>query len=163
MTEVTRKHKRHLAAMIAFGFISPFIFLTIGFLFFPPDMSGEMPVYSDGMIYMNEIAVAAFIFGCALMGIKLADDRKVMPAAGFTMMAIAQGVAYTTMFEAFGMDHKEFADVMEMRTKASNIQIGGAILFIPGLFLITTYSEFQKWLNWAGIIIAVPFITTSIA
>lgn len=163
MTEINLKHKRHLAACIAFGFISPFIFLTLGFIFFPPDMKGLMPIYSDGMIYLNEIAVAAFIFGCALMGIKLADDRKVMPAAGFTMMAIAQGVSYATIFEAFGMEHKQVADLLEMREKAGNISAGGAILFIPALILITTYSLFPRWLNWAGIIISFPFIASSIA
>lgn len=86
------------------------------------------------------------------MAIKLADDRKVMSAAGFTMMAIAQAVLYSTIFEAFG------GVTEEAKESASHIQIAGTMLYLPALILISTYAEFPRWLNWSAIIINVPFI-----
>jgi len=39
------------------------------------------------------------IAGLTVMGLKLADEKKVLPAAGFTMFAISGGILMASLFE----------------------------------------------------------------
>ena len=51
-------------------------------LVYPPDFSKEFPVYDPTSIMLMEIGGAFLIAGLTVMGIKLADEKKVLPAAG---------------------------------------------------------------------------------
>src|SRR6185295_15953643 len=62
------------------------------------------------------------------------------------------GVFYVTIFEAFGA--KITSEGME---KAYNIQVGGMVLFIPALFLISFYTYFPRWLRILSIVACVPY------
>lgn len=68
------------------------------------------------------------------------------------MMAIAQGVFYASMFEAFTEQMTR-----EAMDKAYNIQVGGMILFMPALFLISFYEYFPRWLRWMSILVNIPY------
>ncbi len=148
---VNRNEKDHIAIAIAIGFILPTIITILSSILDPPDWSGNIPVYSTLSNLCFETAIALMIFGSTLMGIKLADEKKVMPAAGFTMFAIANGVVFVIFFEMMdAMSEESFV-------KTYNILTGYILLELPALILISFYTGFPKWINWIGILSMVPF------
>jgi hypothetical protein len=144
-----RKKIKHLAQTIAIGFIGSFVAFVIS-LFFPPDFSTDPPKYSQGGLIFGEISVALFIFGCTLLGLKLTEEKKTLPAGGFTMMAIAQGVLFIIYFI-----NTESTKSLEEGIK---IYCGMAYLLIPAMILIAFYSEFPKWVNMLGLAACIPII-----
>lgn len=145
---------RHVRQAIAIGFIGSFACMVAS-LFFPVDFSGELPVYPKAALLLNEACYGLFIFASTLMGIKLADDKRVMPSAGFTMLAIAQGVAFITIFEVQHFTEEEYKKTYEIMT-------GMLFLFLPAMWLIARYTSFPRWLNWLGLAACVPWVVSSI-
>lgn len=148
------REARHIRSAIAVGFIGSFVCM-IASMCFPIDFSGELPKYPKAALLLNEACYGLFIFGSTLMGIKLADDKRVMPSAGFTMLAIAQGVAFITIFEVQHFSEEEFK-------KSYEIMTGMLFLFLPAMWLIARYTDFPRWLNWMGLAAVVPWAVAAI-
>lgn len=148
------KEARHIRQTIAFGFIGSFVCMAASFCF-PVDFSGEVPVYPKATLLLNEACYGLLIFGCTIMGIKLADDKRVLPSAGFTMLAIAQGVTFITNFEVQHFTEEEFK-------KGYEIMTGMLFMMLPAMWLIARYTDFPRWLNWLGLITCVPLAVGAI-
>jgi hypothetical protein len=86
------KHENKITFFVVSAFIAQPLFTILAFLIYPPDFSKEFPVYNPNRIMLMVIGGSLMIAGLTVMGIKLADEKKVLPAAGFTMFAISGGI-----------------------------------------------------------------------
>ena len=148
--------QKHIVWAIAIGFIAPVFIQILSALLWPPDFSGDVPHYDPNSLIGSEIAVALMIFGSTLMGIKLADEKRVMPSAGFTMLAIANGVIFVIFFELISQMNEE------SMAKGYTMLIGATILQLPALFLISFYHKFPRWVNWLAMLSNAPTLTACI-
>ncbi len=142
-----QKKTKHVAWTIAIGFIGSFVAFAISFLF-PPDFTKSPAVFQEAALIAQEISMALYIFGCTVLGLKLAEEKKTLPAAGFTMMAIAQGVYFILYF--MNLENPE------KLVEAYNTFCGMMYLLLPAMILISFYSHFPRWVNVLGIIACIP-------
>lgn len=149
---------KYLNGKVIFWFIILYtLSLPVMIIFFMPDYSTDPPTYPDGLLIISEFGSAMLICAATLAGIKLADDRQILPAAGFTIFAIAQGIIMVTNFEMLGkqMNHEALEITFQM-------YVGSNFLFIPAIFLISTYSRFPKWLHYATLVSIIPYCVTNV-
>ena len=83
------KHEKKITFFIVATFIAQPVFSIAALLIYPPDFSKEFPVYDPNNIMLIVCGAALGIADLTLLGIKLADEKKILPAAGFTMLAIS--------------------------------------------------------------------------
>ncbi|MFI5134260.1 MAG: hypothetical protein ACHQD9_00275 [Chitinophagales bacterium] len=100
-------------------------------------------------LFLEKFSVGLYLFASTVQGLSLTEEKKTMPAAGFTMMAIAQGVIFTTYFEP---------NNLEGNTQSYELFDGGLLLFFPAMILISFYHQFPIWVKTLGIISCVPFL-----
>lgn len=151
-----RTHKR-LALYILLCFIGSFPVNLIGGILYPPDYSTNAPVYSNNLLLFSELSSALLIIASALMAIKLADEREILPAGGFAILSIAQGLVMVTNYEIFAGN----SDLESLET-TYQIYVGGSMLAIPAILLISTYSYYPRWLNLVTVISTIPYCTSGI-
>jgi hypothetical protein len=125
-------------------------------LIYPPGLSKEFPVYDPDGIMLVAYGNALFIAGLTVMGIKLADEKKVLPAAGFTMFAISGGILMASLFE--------ITQVVSMETyeKFYRIQSSSNFLYLPAMYLISAYEDFKKWIRYIGLVSSIPLLIASL-
>ena len=129
--------------------------MIFSLVFYPPDFSNEFPVYNPDALQVISYGSALLIAGLTIMGIKLADEKKVLPAAGFTMYAIAGGILMASLFEITQVVS------MESYEKFYRIQSSSDFLFLPAMYLISTYEEFKKWIRYSGLVSSIPLLIAS--
>ena len=149
MNLTEQKKIKHVGFTIAIGFIGSFAAFAFSFLF-PPDKSKDIWVMPEASMIAQEISLALYIFGCTVFGLKLAEEKKTLPAAGFTMMAIAQGVYFILYFMNL--------ESPEKLIEGYNTFCGMLYLLLPAMILIALYAEFPRWVNFMGIIACIPNI-----
>ncbi|MEZ5013960.1 MAG: hypothetical protein R2794_06680 [Chitinophagales bacterium] len=131
------------------------LFSMSSLIIFPPDFSNTYPVYSPNLVMLCEFGMAMYIGGLTLLGIKLAEEKQTMAAAGFTMLAISTGVTAVS-----------FLEIAQIVSEETYIQFyyvfaSGNFLFIPAMLLISTYAAFRKWIRIIGLVAAIPLLTSS--
>jgi len=148
------KHEKKITWFVVITFLAQPFFMLIAFLIYPPDFSKEFPVYDPDSIMIATYGNALSLAGLTVMGIKLADEKKVLPAAGFTMFAISGAILMTSLFE--------ISQVISIETyeKFYRIQASTNFLYLPAMFLISAYEDFKKWIRYIGLISSVPLITS---
>jgi hypothetical protein len=130
------KNKTHLIYWISFGLLLSFLLSLTG-SFLPFQSLAQTIFYKiDGLF-------ATCAFACLVS--KAASEKYDLAAAGFTVLAISQG-----LFLAHIDEPGHWKD--ESATTA-------VFFLIPSFILITYYSKFPKWLHIAGIFSTVPFLT----
>ncbi|HEX7903889.1 MAG TPA: hypothetical protein VF487_08430 [Chitinophagaceae bacterium] len=144
------KHEKKITWFVVITFIAQPVLMFIAFLTYPPDFSKEFPVYNPDSIMVITYGNALFLAGLTVMGIKLADEKKVLPAAGFTMFAISAAILMTSLFE--------ISQVISLETyeKFYRIQASTNFLYLPAMFLISAYEDFKKWTRYIGLISSIP-------
>lgn len=148
-----RTHKR-LALFILLGFIGSFPVVLIGGILYPPDYSTYPPTYSNNLLLYSEWSSSLLIIASALMAIKLADEREILPAGGFAIFSIAQGLVMVTNYEIFAGNSN-----LESLETTYQIYVGVSMLSIPAILLISTYSNYPRWLNLVTVISTIPYCT----
>ncbi len=150
----TRVRSR-IALIILLGFISQIFFALLGIVLFPIDYSTHPPVYPVNLLLLQEVGQAFAICSMVLMGIKLADEKEVLPAAGFTILSIAFGLIMVTNFEIIaGRSNIESVDI------SFQMYFGANLLAIPGILMVSMYSHYQRWLNLTAVISVIPYLIT---
>ena len=129
--------------------------MLIAFLIFPPDFSKEFPIYHPDSIMLVTYGNALSLAGLTVMGIKLADEKKVLPAAGFTMFAISAAILMTSLFEISQIVSHETYE------KFYRIQASTNFLYLPAMYLISAYEDFKKWVRYIGLVSSVPLLISS--
>lgn len=144
------KHEKKITWFVVITFLAQPLLMLIAFLIYPPDFSKEFPVYDPDSIMVVTYGNALFLAGLTVMGIKLADEKKVLPAAGFTMFAISAAILMTSLFE--------ISQVVSLETyeKFYRIQASTNFLYLPAMFLISAYEDFKKWIRYIGLIGSIP-------
>ena len=128
--------KNHLAYWISFGLLLSFIVSLIG-SFFPYEGKVQTILFKlDGLF-----AVTAF----ACFAAKASSEKADLPAAGFTILAISEGLFLST--------------IEESANPGDEILITAVLFMIPSFLLISYYKLFPRWLHIAGILSTVPFVT----
>jgi len=150
------KHEKKITFLIVTAFILDALCPLSSFVLFPPDFSHKFPVYPSGSIMLMVCGGAFGMAGLTIMGIKLADEKKVLPAAGFTMLAISSGILLASIFE--------ISQVVSYETyeKFYRIQTSGNFLYLPAMYLISTYEDFKKWIRYVGLVSSFLLLTASI-
>jgi len=148
-------HEKYIMLATVFGFTAQLFTYTMAIIIYPPVYSGDIPIYEPKSNVVIALGLAIFIFGCTVMGIKLADDRKVLPAAGFTMLAITMGVWMASLFE--------ITQVVSFETyeKFYRIQSSANFLYLPAMYLISAYEDFKKWIRYIGLVSSIPLLIAS--
>lgn len=149
-------HEKKIYLFIITAFILQPLSAILSNIFYPPDFSQEFPVYDPDSMMVWVIGGSFGIAGLTLLGIKLADEKKVIPAAGFTMLAISCGILVTSVFEISQVVSYESYE------KFYRIQTSGNFLYLPGMYLVTFYDEFKKWIRYIGLLSSITLITASI-
>ena len=146
------KHEKKITWFVVTTFIAQPVFSITAGLIYPPDFSKEFPVYNPNSIIIIAYGIALMIAGLTVMGIKLADEKKVLPAAGFTMFAISGGILMASLFE--------ISQVVSMETyeKFYRIQVSSNFLYLPAMYLISEYEDFKKCIRYIGLISSVPLL-----
>ncbi len=130
-----KNRSNHLVYWISGGLAVSFLMSLLG-AFFPPESDMQTLIFKIDDLF----AISAF----ACLGSKATSENYDVGAAGFTVLAIAQGLFLS-----------EIDNPGNWNFESSNT----AILFmIPSMFLIAYYYVFPKWLRIAGIIAVIPFL-----
>ena len=137
-------------------FVLPAIFQVLSVTLYPPDFSGEFPVYLPEGILLLQFAGAFLMMGYAIIGMKAEEEKQTLAAAGFTAQAIAIGVGMAGLFEITKVASSESYEKFYYITVSSNF------LFFPSLLLIATYNRFKKWIRIAGFISSLPLLISTI-
>jgi len=125
----------HLPYFIFGGLVISFILSLIGSLFPPQGFTQTMFFKIDALF-----AISAF----ACLASKTTSEGFDIPSAGFSILAIAQGLFLAEI------------DVANKWNFASESL--GVLFMIPAVILISYYTVFPKWLRIAGIVSIIPFI-----
>jgi len=149
------KHEQKITWFVVITFLAQPVLMLIAFLIYPPDFSKEFPVYDADSIMIVTYGNALFLSGLTVMGIKLADEKKVLPAAGFTMFAISAAILMTSLFEISQVVSHEAYE------KFYRIQASTNFLYLPAMYLISAYEDFKKWIRYIGLVSSIPLLIAS--
>ncbi|MDQ3194151.1 MAG: hypothetical protein M3P82_04035 [Bacteroidota bacterium] len=127
--------KKSLNNWIVSGLIMSFLISLAG-SFFPYQSNIQTMLFKIDALF----AIAAF----ACLGSKATSENSDIAAAGFNVIAIAQGLF---LAEVDNPGHWNY----ETATTA-------ALFMIPSFLMISYYTKFPTWLRTAGIVMTVPFI-----
>jgi len=150
------QHEKKITHFIVPTFLAQPVTMIIALTLYPPDFTKEFPVYDPTSIMILVYGSALFMAGLTVMGLKLADEKKVLPAAGFTMMAISGGILMASIFEISHIVS------MESYEKFYRIQSSANFLYLPAMYLIAAYEDFKKWIRYIGLVSSVPLLIASI-
>jgi hypothetical protein len=152
----TLKQQKLITLTIVTGFTVQFLCYVVALLFFPPDFTGEFPVYSQESNLIVEFGLALNMAAATVMGIKLSDERKILAAAGFTMFAIAIGLSMSSLFEVFDVIDKASFEKSYFINTCSNF------LYVPAILLISTFDGFKKWIHYMSIFTALVIFASGV-
>jgi hypothetical protein len=150
------KQEKFITVIIVTGLTVQFLCYLIALLFFPPDFTGEFPVYSQEGNLIVEFGLALNMAAATVMGIKLSDERKILAAAGFTMFAIAIGLSMSSLFEVFDVIDKASFE------KSYFINTCSDFLYVPAILLITTFDGFKKWIHYINLFTALVIFASGV-
>ena len=149
------KHESKITFFVVSTFIAQPLLSILAAAIYPPDFSKEFPVYGPNSIMLIVCGNALGIAGLTVLGIKLADEKKILPAAGFTMLAISMGILLVSMFEISQVVSHEAYE------KFYRIQASGNFLYLPAMYLISAYEDFKKWIRYIGLVSSITLLTAS--
>ena len=149
------RHEKKITWFVVTTFMAQPVFTLVALLIYAPDLSKEFPVYDPDGIMIVAYGNALFIAGLTVMGLKLADEKKVLPAAGFTMFAISGGILTASLFEISQVVSHETYE------KFYRIQASSNFLYLPAMYLISAYEDFKKWIRYIGLVSSIPLLIAS--
>ncbi len=148
--------EKKITYFVAFTFIIQPILSILTIIIFPPDFSKEYPLYNPDSLMLAGLGNSLAIGGLTVLGIKLADEKKVLPSAGFTMLGISMGLMLVSLFEITQVVSHEAYE------KFYRIQASGNFLFLPSMYLISFYEDFKKWIRYIGLVSSLILLVSSL-
>jgi hypothetical protein len=149
------KHENKITFFVVSTFIAQPLLSILAAVIYPPDFSKEFPVYDPNSIMLIVCGNALGIAGLTVLGIKLADEKKILSSAGFTMLAISMGILLVSMFEISQVVSREAYE------KFYRIQASGNFLYLPSMYLISAYEDFKKWIRYIGLVSSLVLLIAS--
>ena len=149
------KHESKITFFVVATFIAQPLFSILSAVIYPPDFSKEFPLYDPNSLMFIAFGNALGIGGLTVLGIKLADEKKILPSAGFTMLGISIGLLLVSLFEITQVISHEAYE------KFYRIQASGNFLYLPSMYLISAYEDFKKWIRYIGLVSSVILLIAS--
>lgn len=149
------KHESKITFFVVSAFIAQPLITMLAAVIYPPDFSKEFPLYDPNGIMLTVFGSSLGIAGLTLLGIKLADEKKVLPSAGFTMLAISMGLLLVSLFEISQVVSYEAYE------KFYRIQSSGNFLYLPSMYLISAYEDFKKWIRYIGFVSSIILLSST--
>ena len=149
------KHEGKIAFFVVATFIAQPLCAILSYVIYPPDFSKEFPLYDPNSLMLIAFGNALGIGGLTVLGIKLADEKKILPSAGFTMLGISMGLMLVSLFEITQVVSHEAYE------KFYRIQASGNFLYLPSMYLISAYDDFKKWIRYVGLISSLILLTAT--
>lgn len=131
----SRYKKKSITIWIVAGLVASFVFSVTG-TFFPAQGETQTIFFKVDALF----AISAF----ACLGSKATSEHFDIAAAGFTVLAIAQGLFLAEIDQPNHWNYES--------------STAGALFMIPSFLMISYYKIFPKWLRTSGLIITLPFI-----
>ena len=141
---------------IAVGFIMAFVVNILAAIIYPPDFSGEFPLYSADWVMLVQVAGAFLMIALTVIAMKAEEERQILAAAGFTAQAISFGISMFSLFE--------IADVATFEQYESyyRITVSSNFLLIPSAVLIGSYERFKMWVRIYSVLAVLPMLAASV-
>ena len=119
------KHENKITFFVVFTFIAQPLFSILAAVIYPPDFSHEFPVYNSNSIMLIACGNALGVAGLTVIGIKLADEKIILPAAGFTMLGISMGILLVSLFEISQVvSHEAYEKFYRIQASGNFLQNG---------------------------------------
>ena len=104
-----------------------------------------LPQYSPPQNLIWQIATVAEMVGFSCLAFKASKGEWYIPAAGFVLMAIAQGVFFSsTQIHIVEVNYEQGAS--------------GIMFMIPGILMVNYCTLFPRWLRWLGFAGILPMV-----
>ena len=107
-------------------------------------MAGALITDRHIQFFTWDVSSLSLLVGSAIFGMKLEKKEYVTAAAGFTVLAIAEGVIYSELATSGNPDPISVAS--------------GMLLYIPSLILIGLFAPFTPAVRIAGLITSLIYI-----
>jgi hypothetical protein len=150
------RNEKLIVLTIVVGFILAFIINISAAIIYPPDFSGEFPIYTADWAMIVQLAGAFYMIALTVAAMKAEEEKQILAAAGFTANAISFGIALLILF-----DIAEVAN-FEQYERYYRVSTAASFLAIPSFILIASYSKFKKWVRYFTLFSVTPFIISSI-
>ena len=150
------QNDKYIMLTIVGGFIIAFVVNTLSVLIYPPDMSGEFPVYDNDGIMMVQFSGAFLLIALTVVAMKAEEEKQILAAAGFTAQAISFGIGFLSIFDIAGIVSFEQYEEYYRITVSSNF------LYFPSLLLIASYGRFKVWVRVVSTLAGIPFLVSSL-
>ena len=106
------------------------------------------PLFADNALaqgVLGQVGAASAMVAYTCMAIMAHNDGWYVPSAGFIVLAISQGVFFTSFnIHSTEMDYE--------------IGVSGIIFMLPAIVMVSYYSHFPLWLRVAGLLSLLPFV-----
>ena len=133
-----------------------FVINYLAAIIYPPDFSGDFPIYSSDWALTLQIAGAFLILALTVIAMKAEEEKQILAAAGFTAIAISNGINFMSLLDISNITtYDQFEDQYRL-TMSSNF------LLIPATLLIASYDRFKRWIRYFTALSMLPYFTVSI-
>ena len=149
------RDEKYVMLTIVIGFVSAFVLNVLSFVLYPPDVSGDFPVYNVNAVMIIQFAGACIIITLTVIAMKAELEMQILAAGGFTAQAISFGITVLSIFDI--VDPTSF----EQYERYSRITVSSSFLYFLSLILIASYDRFKNWVRLASIVAGIPFLVGS--
>ena len=133
-----------------------FVINYLAVIIFPPDFSGDFPIYAAEWALMLQIAGAFLIIALTVIAMKAEEEKQILAAAGFTAIAISNGINFMSLLD---ITHITTFDQFEDQYR---LTISSNFLLMPATLLIATYDRFKRWIRYSTAFSMIPYLVVSI-
>lgn len=133
-----------------------FVVNLLAALIYPPDFSGDFPVYTVDWVMVVQVAGTFFIIAVTVIAMKAEEEKQTLAAAGFAALAISFGISLLSLLD--------IADVTTFEQYESyyRVTVSSNFLLIPSTVLIASYDRFKMWIRWYSVISVFPLLVASV-
>jgi len=153
--ERTRNEKLIMLVSVV-GLVLAFAINTLAAIIYPPDFSGEFPLYTVDWVMLVQVAGTSFIIALTVVAMKAEEEKQILAAAGFTALAISFGISLLSLLDIVEVTS------FEQYESYYRVTVSSSFLLIPSAVLIGSYSGFKMWVRYCTVISVLPLLVVSV-
>lgn len=150
------RNEKLIMLTIVMSFVMSFIVNMLASFLYPPDFSGEFPVYHPDWAMLLQVAGAMLLVALTVIAMKAEEEKQILAAAGFTAIAISFGISVMSF-----LDLAEIA-TFEQYESSFRVTTSSNFLLVPASVLIASYDRFKKWVRYFTVLSVIPYLIASI-
>lgn len=150
------RNEKLIMLTIVVSFIMASLVNILAAVIYPPDFSGEFPIYSADWVMVLQVSGAFLLIALTVIAMKAEEEKQILAAAGFTAIAISFGVSFMSLFD--------IADIgtFEQYESYYRITVSSNFLLIPATILIASYDRFKMWVRYFSVASVTPILVASV-